>query len=61
MLNPSIGKLINIYENRYELVTEVAKKARKIADEAEKEKIVLTEKPITTAINQLSEEKTNNQ
>ena len=28
MLNPSIGKLINVYESRYQLVLDVAKYAR---------------------------------
>ena len=36
MLNPAIGKLINNSENRYKLVKQIAKKARTISDEAEK-------------------------
>ena len=35
MLNPSIGKLINEYENRYDLVIDVARRARQISNRAE--------------------------
>ena len=39
MLNPAIGKLINNSENRYKLVKDIAKEARNISAEAEKNKI----------------------
>ena len=35
MLNPSIGKLIGIYESRYQLVLDVAKYARYISEQAD--------------------------
>ena len=57
MLNPSIGKLINTYESRYDLVIDVARRARKISNRAEKEEVILTEKPVTLALNELCEEK----
>ncbi len=57
MLNPAIGKLINDYENRYQLVHDVADKARVIAAEAEENKEALIEKPVSLAIDKLAEEK----
>ncbi len=57
MLNPAIGKLIYNCENRYSLVNEIAKEARKIADEAiEKEEIIL-EKPVSLAINKVADKR----
>lgn len=54
MLNPAIGKLILNCDNRYGLVNEIAKEARKIADEAiEREEIIL-EKPVSLAINKIA-------
>ena len=55
MLNPSIGKLINKYDSRYQLVLDVAKYARNISEKAEKSREVLIEKPVDTAMNQLTE------
>ena len=57
MLNPAIGKLINNYKNRYELVLDIAKRARKISEQAEKEQEIIVEKPVTLAMNQLAKEK----
>ncbi len=57
MLNPAIGKLIENYENRYGLVTEVAGCAREIANEAEANEEILLEKPVSIAINKLAREK----
>jgi DNA-directed RNA polymerase omega subunit len=56
MLNPSIGKLINTYENRYDLVIDVARRARQISNRAENEQEILTEKPVTLALDELAEE-----
>ncbi len=55
MLNPAIGELINHCNNRYELVLDVAKKARAIAEEAEENDEILIEKPVTLAIDELAE------
>ena len=41
MLNPAIGKLIEMYDSRYQLVHDVADRARKIVVEAEEEKEIL--------------------
>ena len=57
MLNPAIGKLINDYENRYQLVHDVADKAREIAAIAEENHETLIEKPVSLAIDKLAEEK----
>ncbi len=54
MLNPAIGKLIETYENRYGLVTEVANCARKVASDAEENKEILLEKPVSIAINKIA-------
>ncbi len=57
MLNPSIGKLINEYENRYDLVIGVARRARQISNRAEQNEEILTEKTVTLALNELADEK----
>lgn len=57
MLNPAIGKLIENYDNRYRLVTEIAKCARQVSSEAEKREEILIEKPVSIAINKLASEK----
>jgi DNA-directed RNA polymerase, omega subunit len=56
MLNPAIGKLIKNYENRYELVLDVAREARKIAEENENETDKNVEKSVSLAIDKLAEE-----
>ncbi len=57
MLNPAIGKLIENYDNRYRLVTDVAKLAREVSTEAQEREEILIEKPVSIAINKLAEEK----
>lgn len=56
MLNPNIGKLIKENDNRYRLVLEVAKTAREISVEAEKKGDIITEKPVSIAIDKLASE-----
>ncbi len=56
MLNPSIGKLINCCDNRYKLVLEVAQRARQISEKAAEAGEIITEKPVTLAINELAAE-----
>lgn len=56
MLNPAIGKLIRNSDSRYKLVLEVAKKARAIAQQAEENKEIIVEKPVTIAINEMSQD-----
>ena len=54
MLNPAIGKLIKNSESRYKLVLDIAKRAREIADEAIKNEEIITEKPVTLALNAMA-------
>ena len=54
MLNPAIGKLINSCENRYRLVNEIAKEARDISEKAEQQGEIITEKPVSIAIDNLA-------
>lgn len=56
MLNPSIGVLIQNNESRYKLVLDVAKKAREIAKEAQDNEQIITEKPVTLAMDQMAAE-----
>ena len=57
MLNPAIGKLIDAYDNRYRLVTDVSKCARDISAKAERNEEILIEKPVSIAINKMASEK----
>lgn len=54
MLNPAIGKLLEAYDSKYQLVLDVAHRARVIAATAEKNKISLDEKPVNLALNELA-------
>lgn len=56
MLNPSIGLLIQNTDSRYKLVLDVAKKAREIAKEAQDNNQIITEKPVTLAMDEMSAE-----
>ena len=57
MLNPAIGKLINNSESRYQLVLEIAKQARVIAEKNENETDKALEKSVSLAIDKIAEEK----
>ncbi len=57
MLNPSIGKLIENYDNRYRLVTDISKCARDVSTKAEEEGEILIEKPVSIAINKIAADK----
>lgn len=57
MLNPAIGKLINNSDSRYELVLEVAKQARIIAEQNENETDKALEKSVSLAIDKLAADK----
>jgi DNA-directed RNA polymerase omega subunit len=54
MLNPAIGELIKVYESRYQLVLDISKRARTIAEDAESEGRIILEKPVSLAIDQLN-------
>ncbi len=57
MLNENLGKLIENYDNRYRLVTDIAKCARKVSEKAQNDGEILIEKPVSIAINKLAAEK----
>ena len=55
MLYPPMNKLTEHVPNRYMMVNVVARRARQIAEEAEKAGEHLQEKPVTMAINEVAE------
>lgn len=55
MLYPAMNTLTKNVPNRYLLVNVVARRARRIAEEAEQEGTRLTEKPVTEAIREVAE------
>lgn len=56
MLNPAIGELIELENNRYQLVMKIAKEARTISEDAQKNEEIIVEKPVSLAINKLATE-----
>lgn len=54
MLNKNIGKLIESYDNRYALVMDISNCAREISSKAERDGQILTEKPVSLAIDELA-------
>lgn len=57
MLYPAMSTLNQYVENRYLLVNVVARRARQIAEKADEEGTPLSEKPVTTAINEVADGK----
>ncbi len=57
MLYPAMTTLNKNVPNRYLLVNVVARRARQIAEAAEADGTHLTEKPVTSAINEVAEGK----
>lgn len=57
MLYPAMSKLTARIPNRYMLVDVVARRARQIADEADREEIHLDEKAVTLAIHEVADGK----
>ena len=55
MLYPAMNKLTEHVPNRYMMVNVVARRARQIAEEAERTGEHLQEKPVTMAINEVAE------
>lgn len=55
MLYPAMNKLTKFIPNRYMMVNVVARRARQIAADAERDGEHLTEKPVTMAINEVAE------
>ena len=57
MLYPAMSKLTSRIPNRYMLVDVVARRARPIADEADRDEIHLDEKAVTLAIHEVADGK----
>ena len=55
MLNVDLQKLLKGDISRYELVAATAKRARMIVDEAEKNKTIIVEKPVSIAVEELQD------
>ncbi len=57
MLKPSADLIIDPKQSRYSLVVGVAKRARQIVEEAEKNGEILIEKPVDLAVHDFMDEK----
>lgn len=57
MLKPSENKITTPHQSAYSLVIAVAKRAREIAEEAEENHEILTEKPVDLAVHDFRENK----
>ncbi|MFI3251470.1 MAG: DNA-directed RNA polymerase subunit omega [Eubacteriales bacterium] len=55
MLHPPMNDLLDQIPSRYKLVNVVACRARQIANEAEEDKISLTEKPVSMAVQEVAD------
>lgn len=54
MLRPASSQIMKNNESYYSLVIAVAKRAQQITEDALREKIILDEKPVKTAVEQLA-------
>ncbi len=55
--NPDLSSVLSNHMSRYSLVRATAKRAREISEEAEDEGIILVEKPVSIAIDEIIEGK----
>ena len=53
MFNPDVKKMLKNVNSRYSLVVGTAKRAREIRDEAVENDIILNEKTVSTAIEEI--------
>ena len=53
MFNPDLRGVLKNHLSRYSLVTATAKSARAISEDAEEKQIILTEKPVSMAIDEI--------
>ena len=53
MFNPDLRGVLKDHLSRYSLVTATAKRAREIAEEAEENKVIITEKPVSLALEEI--------
>ncbi|MBQ7580160.1 MAG: DNA-directed RNA polymerase subunit omega [Clostridia bacterium] len=57
MLNADLNKVLKGKTSRYSLVIATAKRARRIAEEAEENNEIIVEKPVTLALDEFLEGK----
>lgn len=57
MLYPAMSKLLSNINSRYLMVNVVARRARQISIEANRQEVHLTEKPVTLAIREVADGK----
>ncbi len=55
MLNPRDIEKLKGKESRYAVVIAIAKRAREIAENAEENSVILTEKPVSMAVNDFTD------
>lgn len=53
MFNPDLSGVLKNHLSRYSLVTATAKRAREIAEEAEINEEIITEKPVSLALEEI--------
>ncbi|MBQ3150719.1 MAG: DNA-directed RNA polymerase subunit omega [Clostridia bacterium] len=53
MLNPDLRNVLKNHTSRYSLVIATAKRAREISEEAEENNEIITEKPVSLAIQEI--------
>ncbi len=53
MFNPDLRGVLTNHLSRYSLVTATAKRAREVAETAEENKVILTEKPVSIALDEI--------
>ena len=53
MFNPDLRGVLQNHLSRYSLVTATAKRAREIAEEAEENKQIITDKPVSLALEEI--------
>jgi len=53
VFNPNLTKVLSNHLSRYSLVIATAKRAREIAEEAEENGEILTEKPVSLALDEI--------
>ena len=55
MLQPSIADMLRTMQNRYLLVNVVARRTREIAEDAKADGVILDNKPLSMAIEEVAE------
>ena len=53
MLNPDLRNVLQNHTSRYSLVIATAKRAREISEQAEQDHEIMTEKPVSLALDEI--------